>query len=565
MFSVLSGRPVNTHTIALVFSIAPDFGVPATSNPANYTVTGPGTPVVRLVRQIDGNVHLLLQDPLVEGSYTVEVGPSVEALGGNLPDPSLDTVQANGIAYPLQVRYLTSTSIQVMFGKALVQNSALTLASNYSVLGPLGSLTPTSVTPVGVDQVTLRFGSSIPEGLFRVEVSGLTTTTSLPFEGKVSAEVSAPRKRISVSLSQFSGEVRAPKPAGPSSKEEHRIVESVSLVVERARSLDYVTPTPNTLYDSFLLEEGLSVTGGWHMVGMSLQQGGTERAVSVTESLPIKAQITSNALPSSDSIVQVVGSESYQIVESLVLTPERGQPLNSDQRSLFGRPEGLVFFSPSLANVANSTIQVDEVSTCTKAYDSYTFPEQEEPSRPLYTYSPLKSLTRVGSDVLLRGSTTRAGGAVIELAVTERDQVDPAVDLDASFLLVETYPPARASLLSNPGWATFTTGILPPKYVFKTLDNSSPLPAPVVGGGVFFVNPSYEWSLSESLTLLHTMSVGVVESMTPIEEGYDLNPGENVVQANVSETLTLTEGAISPLVGVNLGQSLVLSESLVLA
>ena len=61
------------------------------------------------------------------------------------------------------------------------------------------------------------------------------------------------------------------------------------------------------------------------------------------------------------------------------------------------------------------------------------------------------------------------------------------------------------------------------------------------------------------------MSVGVVESMTPIEEGYDLNPGENVVQANVSETLTLTEGAISPLVGVNLGQSLVLSESLVLA
>lgn len=563
MFSVLSGRPVNTHTIALVFSIAPDFGVPATSNPANYTVTGPGTPVVRLVRQIDGNVHLLLQEPLVEGSYTVEVGPSVEALGGNLPDPSLDTVQANGIAYPLQVRYLTSTSIQVMFGKAVIQNSALTLTSNYSVLGPLGALVPISVTPVGVDQVTLRFGSPLPEGLFRVEVSGLTTTSSLPFEGKVSAEVTAPRKRISVALSQFSGEVRAPKPAGPLTKEEHRIVESVSLVVERARLLDYEV-TPHALRDSFFLEEGLSVTGGWHMVGMALQQGGTERAVSVTDAVPLRAQLTSNAHPNSDPIVQVVGSESYQIVEALSLTPESGQPLTADQRSLFGTPEGLVFFSPSLANVANSTIQVDEVSTCTQAYDSYVFPEQEEAARPLYTYSPLKSLTRVGSDVLLRGSATRSGGAVLELAVTEQDQVESAVDLDASFLLVETYPPARASLLSNSGWATFTTGIVPPKYVFKTLDNSSPLPPPVVGGGIFFVNPSYEWSLTESLTLLHTMSVGVGEGMTSTE-GYDLNPGENVVQANVSETLTLTEGAISPLVGVNLGQSLVLSESLVLA
>ena len=55
---------------------------------------------------------------------------------------------------------------------------------------------------------------------------------------------------------------------------------------------------------------------------------------------------------------------------------------------LYGDPLGLVFFSPSLTDTPapNSSIQVDEVDVCTRAYDSYEFPPVPENLPTLYTY-----------------------------------------------------------------------------------------------------------------------------------------------------------------------------------
>ena len=565
-FNVLSGRPVNSHTIALAFSIAPDFSVGATSNPANYVVTGPGTPVVRVVREVAGQVNLLLRDPLEEGSYTVEVGPTVEATGGNLVNPAQDTAIANGIPYPLQLRYLSPTSLQVILGKSVLANSAAITTSNYTLTGPAGAVTVTLVTLLGTaDQVTLKTSTTLPFGAYRLEVVGLTTSTGLPFEGFVVQEIQPSKKRISVGLSQFTGEVRAAPPEGPKPQEAHRLDESVSVVVERARYYDFQAPPDGALLrDNFRLEEGLTVPGGWQMVGMSLQQGGTGYAVSITESMSSRVEVVPSSQPITDSVHQVSLAETYQVRESLAILPELPGPLSESQRRLFGRPDGLVFFTPSLTNVANSTIQVDDVKACTKAYDSYAFPPQEDAKTGLFTYASTAPLSKIGTDVLLGGSRTRTGGVTFNLHNTEEDDVEPVVDLDASFLLTQTTDPERASLLNNPGWATFTPGIVPPKYVFKTLDNSSPLPAPIPGGGLYYVNPGIVHTLVESLTMTTTTAVGVADGLAQ-SELFDLSPGENVVQANVSETITLTEGAMAPLVGVNLTQTLTLVEGLVLA
>lgn len=56
------------------------------------------------------------------------------------------------------------------------------------------------------------------------------------------------------------------------------------------------------------------------------------------------------------------------------------------QGGLFGNHGGLVFFSPALTNaIANSVIQVEDVKACTKAFDTYSFPQPIDPPA-LYTY-----------------------------------------------------------------------------------------------------------------------------------------------------------------------------------
>lgn len=56
------------------------------------------------------------------------------------------------------------------------------------------------------------------------------------------------------------------------------------------------------------------------------------------------------------------------------------------QGGLFGTHGGLVFFSPALTNaIANSVIQVEDVKACTKAFDTYSFPQPIDPPA-LYTY-----------------------------------------------------------------------------------------------------------------------------------------------------------------------------------
>jgi hypothetical protein len=84
-----------------------------------------------------------------------------------------------------------------------------------------------------------------------------------------------------------------------------------------------------------------------------------------------------------------------------------------------GIPDGQVFFSPALDYpVSNSTIQVEDISVCTYAFDTYEFPQTVDPP-VLYTYAPstasstvlgpLFSLVRTSTVTLTNGSAVVTG------------------------------------------------------------------------------------------------------------------------------------------------------------
>jgi hypothetical protein len=245
------------------------------------------------------------------------------------------------------------------------------------------------------------------------------------------------------------------------------------------------------------------------------------------------------------------------ISEYLQVLPEDKVALSEAQRSLFGSPNGLVFFTPSLTNVSNSTIQVDDVKACTTAYDTYVFPPQGEPKPGLFTFASTSRISKIGVDVLL-GSPTK--GVDIEVRDLREENVSPVLDSDVSYRLEETYPPERASLLNSPGWVLYKDPMEIGKFAFKTADNSSPMPSPTYSANFYGVNSGEVLSLAEGLTLFHVMGMSLSDTILHTTQE-DLNPGENVLQANISETMNITEG-ITPVVGVIFPQTLVLTEGL---
>ena len=566
-FQVQSARVANSHSIALRLSIAPDFAVPATYDIASYVVSGPASPVLRLVREIEGEVNLLFTAPLTEGAYTIVVGPSVQAVGAQFVDPSANSAASNGIKYPVLAHYLNATSVQVWLSQAIVATPSRTNPLSYSVTDSSGPVTVTSVTAIGSQQVTLRLAAPIV-GSFQVVVQGLTTVTGYPFEGTCSGSAVPPKKEFSVKLSQFTGEVsKAVTRPSESPKETLTMQEGLSIVLNRCRyDENPVVGSGPVGRESIEVTENLRLEGGWQMVGLSLVPAGTGHSVGLTQTVQASALLRNPAQTGTTSDHEVVVAESFGLHEGLLLTPELRGPLTEEQKALFGNPNGLVFLSPSLTNSANSTIQVDDIQACTRAYEVYQIPPDPLPKKTLRTYGPASAISRLNQDVLTRGSITRSSGPVVLLSLLLPESTEEAQDIGASVAIVETYPPARMSLLNSPSWAT--SGAVPPalpKYLFKTADNSAPLPAPVAAPSLYFVNPGEVIAFSEALSLIQVGALGVVDSMSAGLELLDLSPGENVVQVNLGDTLTLGETLPLPEVGIHLSEVVSQSVGLVLS
>jgi len=126
----------------------------------------------------------------------------------------------------------------------------------------------------------------------------------------------------------------------------------------------------------------------------------------------------------------------------------------------FGDHNGLVYFSPSL-NVAasNSTIQVEEVDVCTKAYDEYHPPVALDPA-PFYVWSPIGPQTTLGEQgIVLFGGFPFLSEAKFEVEFTGthvNDLMPEAFDGSCSVVLKASFAPTTLiSLLNDTAWSLF--------------------------------------------------------------------------------------------------------------
>jgi len=120
---------------------------------------------------------------------------------------------------------------------------------------------------------------------------------------------------------------------------------------------------------------------------------------------------------------------------------------------LLGQPLGQVFFSPALeASAANSSIQLDEVAVCTRAYDTYTFPELPDPE-PLMTYGGA-ILTTIGDNVLW-APAPRLGLATFTISDLREDTLPTVVDGPADATLQETFDQSKVALLNVEDWVLY--------------------------------------------------------------------------------------------------------------
>lgn len=142
---------------------------------------------------------------------------------------------------------------------------------------------------------------------------------------------------------------------------------------------------------------------------------------------------------------------------------------------LLGEPLGQVFFSPALgAAIADSSIQVDSVSCCTRAYDVYTMPSLPDP-QPLATWGADQAYSSLigSSDSVLWAPADRLGLARTDLSDFQEETMPQAVDGPADATLQETFDQSRVSLLNVDDWGLYD-GVV---TSFKTADNLTPIPA----------------------------------------------------------------------------------------
>lgn len=118
---------------------------------------------------------------------------------------------------------------------------------------------------------------------------------------------------------------------------------------------------------------------------------------------------------------------------------------------LLGTHNGLVFFSPALiTSTPNSSIQVDEVDVCVRAYDEYQIPKPIDP--PTFrTYKSGLGQTPLNSGFVLYAKFPILIDAQVELnfdnlADTVASPTDELVDMTLTAL------PAGRSLLNNKSW-----------------------------------------------------------------------------------------------------------------
>jgi hypothetical protein len=123
---------------------------------------------------------------------------------------------------------------------------------------------------------------------------------------------------------------------------------------------------------------------------------------------------------------------------------------------LLGQPDGLIFFSPALEDVAaTSTIELEQISACTRAYDSYEMPNPPDPA-PLFTWGP-GNASVIGPTSVLWAPHDRLGLPKMGLRYdVHEDPLESAYDLNLNAVLVETIDITKGGgFMNDSRWKTF--------------------------------------------------------------------------------------------------------------
>ncbi len=495
------------------------------------------------------------------------------------------------------VNTIAENVIQVLFAQEMAASSALSDPTSYTVVDLQGnpilvvSATPNEVS--GALRVRLVLQANLtPSNTYVVSVSEdvltLTGLSLLPPTGLTTwNRAPKSRSKVSISLGRFTGEVRAPKILNREAIERLNLSESLTATVETSRGFRNTTAQHEDLVDYLgtlrvtnFIESHEDLSGGdissvvyddyvygsvrlstdvrpfdparpdfVHLGNLTLSEGLAVELDSVTRShdVFVSERLSLDELGKGERpFLQFSISERLSIQESVKITPEAGDDLSEATRSLFGSPQGQVFFSPALVSglPAQSTIQVDKVSVCTRTSDVYTLPKELDPL-PLYTYGGGITGNLAGSVissavVLFGGFNVIGGGVKTDVALSRKETLPRPVDLEASFVLTQTYDPARFSLLNNPTWRLFDNV----NQTFVVADNLNPVGAPVIIlDGVYFINPGENLTLTENTLVTTSHLVSVAETVYQSVDEVNF-PGTNLYYAPVSETLTLSEGIL---------------------
>jgi len=592
LFQLVDATAISPCTLALTFSEAPNLESSSTTDPANFFIERilgnyEVLPVRKIIAGSELNELRLITDTQKYTLYHVRVNEVLESVFGSSLDPSVNSADFTGFPSVgrLRARAIRADRVLVLFNQEMRLDSALLASGSYRVFDSDGVLVSVAgVTPnllVNPTRVTLQLGADLTSGRFySIEISSTISTTLglkvVPSTTKI--DPCSEKKTLRIPISRFSGELRSPGPeSNQGVSEVLRLEETLAVELVPYR----VEPSSEILKEILSLSENLTISGSrfpecYHLI---------------TLSVPGSIQEVSNTArrPDTRSTVELSLTDRVCLRESLQVLPAVEKTVDPGLANLFGNPQGLVFFSPSLTpgGAANSILQVDQVRTCTEAQDIYKFPQAIDP-KPLYTHgagvTPTPIVTFLNQASLFV-EFYRLGEAKLNLRDCPEDVLLSPEDSSSEVDLREDATPVRISKLNGPGWVTFKNPMPPvtdfvPAYTpgdpiwddylasvhlaypFITVDNLSPL-VPSSQPTKHFVNPREILGLHESLSPNLTLFLGVGDNFT-CQEDFDLAPGERVIQVNVSETVTHLESVVTAL-GIRLSESMVVAEGLSLS
>lgn len=194
----------------------------------------------------------------------------------------------------------------------------------------------------------------------------------------------------------------------------------------------------------------------------------------LSPSVVYTARIVSFDVKSSAGFPVTPGYDDFQLFEQAARIDIPYEWFGGEaEGGLLGEHNGLAFFSPALeASAPDSVIQVDQVSVCTRAYDSYVWPSPPDPAVFHLWPTGTQQYLLCGSSVLF-APFDRLGGVRTDLTDQREDTLPQAVDSQATATLVEALDPTRVARLNRAEWPLFD-GAAPTPFILA--DNLAPIP-----------------------------------------------------------------------------------------